>query len=290
MRRTLSAIAPANLAGRSYDWLGWMDGGAVSRSITVPASNATYLATFRTPTTLIATNSVWKYLVTPAAPAASWRDIDFDDTAWPSGRAQLGFGDGDEATTIGSGPDPNHRYVTTYFRQSFTVADPNVFGGGLVRLLRDDGGVVYLNGTEVFRSNMGGGSPDWPTEAPTSALAADETTTYYPTNITTGLLRTGTNVMAVEIHQNGAASSDLSFAIELRATEHDPSLAIAQMGTNVQLSWPYPSTGYVLQSASGLDPGFNWTTLNLPLAVTNKQNGVTVSAINSAQFYRLRKP
>jgi len=287
MRRTLSAIAPANLAGRSYDWLGWTDGGTVSRSITVPASNATYLAIFRTPTTLIGTNSVWKYLVTPTAPAPSWRDVGFDDTGWPSGRAQLGFGDGDEATTIGSGPDPNHRYITTYFRQSFTLADPNVFGGGLVRLLRDDGGVVYLNGTEVFRSNMGGGLPDWPIEAPTTALPADETTTYYPTNISTGLLRPGTNVLAVEIHQNGAASSDLSFALELRATERDPRLAIAQVGNNVQLSWPYPSTGYRLQSTTNLDSPSVWSTNSPAPVIIGGQNTVTNPITGAQQFYRL---
>jgi hypothetical protein len=290
MKRTLSASTPANLAGRGYDWLGWADGDTVSHGIIVPAANAAYLATFRTPTTLIATNSVWKYLVTPNAPAGTWKDVGFDDAAWPSGTARIGYGVGGEATTIGFGPDLNNRYVTTYFRQSFTVADPNVFGGGLVRLLRDDGGVVYLNGTEVFRSNMGGGLPDWPIEAPTSALPADQTTTYYLTNVATGLLLPGSNVMAVEIHRNGANSPDLSFVLELRATEHDPRLAVARAATNVQLSWPYPSAGYVLESRRALNPGPLWTTLNPPVTVTNGQNRVTLLATNDAEFYRLRKP
>jgi hypothetical protein len=217
----------------------------------------------------------------------SWKDVGFDDAAWASGAAQLGYGEGDEATIIGFGPDPNNRYTTTYFRQSFTVADPNVFGGALVRFLRDDGGVVYLNGTEVFRSNMGGGLPDWPIMAPTTSLPADGTTTYYLANVPADLLRPGTNVMAVEIHLDNANSPDLSFALELRAAEHDPRLAIAQVGTNVELSWPYPSDGYALQSAYGLNPGSIWTTLNPPVTVTNNQNRVTLSATSSVQFYRL---
>ena len=102
----------------------------------------------------------------------------FSDEAWPSGPAQLGYGDGDEVTTLGSGPDPNNRYTTTYFRHAFNVVDTSVFGALLIRLLRDDGGIVYLNGTEIFRSNMGGGAPVYATQAIADAAPADETTQY----------------------------------------------------------------------------------------------------------------
>src|SRR6185295_14735290 len=120
----------------------------------------------------------WKYLVTGLSPPASWKDLGFDDSAWPSGAAQLGFGNGDEATVIGWGPDANHRYPTTYFRRMFNVDAPAQLSALLVRLLRDDGGVVYLNGTEVFRSNMGGGAPAYPTEALSSVPLADESTQF----------------------------------------------------------------------------------------------------------------
>ncbi len=59
---------------------------------------------------------------------------------------QLGFGEGDESTVIAS-----NGQVTTYFRYGWTVADPAVFTNLLLRVLRDDGAQVYLNGTEVFR-------------------------------------------------------------------------------------------------------------------------------------------
>jgi hypothetical protein len=289
MKRALAAVTPGSLTGRIYDWQRWSDGGEVSHTIVVPASSTTLQATFRTPTTLVATNSVWKYLVTPTAPAASWKNLGFDDTAWPSGSAQLGYGDGDETTLIGFGPNPNDRYITTYFRQSFHVVDPKVFSALTIRLLRDDGGVVYLNGMEVLRSNMGGGSPDWRTEAPTTALPADETTTYYSTNAPPILLRAGTNVVAAEIHQNGTNSSDLSFALEMRAAEYDPHLTLARVGANLELSWPYPSAGYFLQSAPGLGDGSIWTTLDLPVVATNTQNRITLNVDSAEQFYRLKK-
>lgn len=203
--------------------------------------------------------------------------------------SKLGYGDGDEATPIGSGPDPNNRYATTYFRHAFNVADPAVFAALLVRLLRDDGGVVYLNGAEIFRSNMGGGAPDYATQALADALPADETTQFYGTNIPPALLRAGTNVVAVEIHQRSTNSSDLSFALELRGVEHDPRLAAARAGGEVWLTWPFPSAGYVLQSTTNLSSAV-WPPVDGPVTFTNGQNRVTQPTGDPARFYRLRKP
>lgn len=222
MSRVLSTLSP--VSGR--DWQAWSDGGALTHVVTVPETNAAYTARFRTPITLVPTNAQWRYLVTASAPSSLWKTSNFDDSSWLLGAAQLGFGDGDETTPIGYGPDPNNKYVTTYFRRSFTVADPSLFAALLVRLLRDDGGIVYLNGTEIFRSNMGGGASLYRTEAPVTAQAADETTRFYTTNIAPTLLRSGTNVIAAEIHQNGANSADLSFALELRGAERDPLVSV----------------------------------------------------------------
>ena len=217
--------------------------------------------------------------------------MDFNDGGWPSGAAQLGYGDGDETTVIGWGPDSNHRYVTTWFRRSFSLDDPSVFASLLVRLLRDDGGVVYLNGLEVFRSNVGGGAPIYQMLAPAAALPADETSFYYSTNIPPALLRAGTNVLAVEIHQNTVNSAaDLSFALELRAVEFDPRLVLARAGANLALAWPTPSAGYSLESTPALAANSSWTPVNLPSIVTNGHNWVVLPSSSDPQFFRLRKP
>jgi hypothetical protein len=290
MKRVLRAVNPSSLAGRTYDWRDWSDGGAVSHTVTIQPTNTIHVASFRTPTVLIATNAIWKYFVTPSAPSTAWKGLGFDDTSWPTGRAQLGYGDNDEATPIGWGPDSNNRYITTYFRSAFTVAEPGVFGSLLVRLLRDDGGVVYLNGVEVFRSNMGGGAPAWRTEAPAAALPADEISAYYTTNVSPALLRRGTNVIAVEIHQNGTNSSDLSFALELRASEYDPRLTIARVGPDWTVRWPYPSAGFILQQATQLGSNAIWTIVNAPVQITNGENYVTFPSSPEPAFLRLRSP
>jgi hypothetical protein len=41
-------------------------------------------------TTLISTGAVWKYLSDGSDQGTAWRDLVFDDTAWPSGPAQIG--------------------------------------------------------------------------------------------------------------------------------------------------------------------------------------------------------
>ena len=53
--------------------------------------------------TLVPKGSVWKYCSTNYYPGTNWMMRSFNDTAWPSGLGQLGYGDGDEATIIGTG-------------------------------------------------------------------------------------------------------------------------------------------------------------------------------------------
>ena len=57
----------------------------------------------------------------------AWIAAGFNDSAWASGPAQLGYGDGDETTVVSYGPDANNKYITTYFRRAFLVT--NAAGG-----------------------------------------------------------------------------------------------------------------------------------------------------------------
>ena len=162
-------------------------------------------------TPLVSRGSVWRYLDTGAAPASTWRTIGFNDSAWKVGAAQLGYGDGDEATVVSFGPNASAKYITTYFRQTFQVANPADVQALTLRLLRDDGAVAYVNNTEVFRSNM----PSGAIGNSTLASAAIDDSTFYTATINPALLVAGTNVLAVEIHQANGTSSDISFDAEL---------------------------------------------------------------------------
>jgi hypothetical protein len=160
----------------------------------------------------IANGSVWKYLVTSAAAPSTWRNLSFNDTAWPSGAGQLGYGDGDETTTIGYGGNTASRYPTTYFRKTFTVTNKSAIQSAKVFILRDDGAVVHLNGTELGRSNMHPTNAiSYSTLATSNVTGADESTLYYEITIPVANLIEGTNILAVEIHKSSVSEDDLSF-------------------------------------------------------------------------------
>ena len=170
---------------------------------------------------LVSTGSVWKYLDTGTDQGTNWITTGFDDSSWLAGPAELGYGDKAdgrlEATVIGFGPNAASKYITYYFRQSFLELDPTAYTNLHVRLMRDDGGVVYLNGVEIFRSNLPAGKITSSTLALSSVGGAAETT-FFETNAPASLLLNGTNILAVEIHQNQIASSDISFDLELKGT------------------------------------------------------------------------
>src|SRR6185295_12299074 len=118
-----------------------------------------------------------------------------------SGPAQLGYGDGDEVTTVGFGPDANNKFITTYFRRVFSVTNPAAFNALTLRLMRDDGAVIYLNGVEVWRANMPTGAVAFSTPASVAIAGADEST-FVQTTLNPSVLVSGTNVLAVELHQS----------------------------------------------------------------------------------------
>ncbi|MDE0007075.1 MAG: hypothetical protein OXS50_02230 [Gammaproteobacteria bacterium] len=106
-----------------------------------------FASTFAHAEELIPLGATWRYLDDGSDQGTAWREPDFDDSGWQSGPAELGFGEGDEATVIDSGA------ITYYFRHSFT-ADRSGAVTLEVNLRRDDGAVVERHGTEIVRSNM----------------------------------------------------------------------------------------------------------------------------------------
>jgi len=184
-------------------------------------------------TTLVPTGGVWKYLDNGSNQGTTWRATGFDDSTWPSGAAQLGYGDGDEVTTLGFGPDSNNKFITTYFRRTFSVTNAAAFNALTLRLMRDDGAVVYINGVEVWRTNMPTGAVSSATLASVAIAGADEST-FVQTTLSPSLLVNGSNVLAVELHQSGGTSSDISFDLQLIGSDGSASVTrgpYLQIGT-----------------------------------------------------------
>jgi len=168
--------------------------------------------------TVVARGATWKYLDDGTDQGTTWREASFDDATWQAGAAEMGYGEGDEATEVGFGPDADNKYTTTYMRHAFEVTDAYSYTDMSLDLLVDDGAVIYLNGQEVVRSNMPTGTISFDTFATATVGGADETT-FAAFSVSADLLIEGTNVLAVEVHQSNLTSSDLSFNLGMEGTQ-----------------------------------------------------------------------
>ncbi|NND03259.1 MAG: fibronectin type III domain-containing protein, partial [Acidimicrobiia bacterium] len=155
----------------------------------------------------------WMYLDS-GPPGRAWLDRGFDDSSWEAGHAQLGFGDNDEATDIEKGE------FAYYFRSEFRTPNGREVLDASIRLIRDDGAVVYLNGVEVMRSNMPSGPIAHNTPA-ASTTGGSEEDRWFTESVDPSLFTPGINVLAVEVHQRTENSSDVSFALGLDAELSD---------------------------------------------------------------------
>lgn len=156
-------------------------------------------------------SNTWRYNIPTAEPPTTWRTIAYNDASLQQGPAGIGYGDNDDATII-----PNNT-LSVYLRKTFTVPNPAAVADAILSVDYDDGFVAYLNGTEIARS-AGFGTVGTP--PPYNSTAPDHEATVYqnglPENFNisaatiASLLTTGTNVLAIQVHNTSAASSDLS--------------------------------------------------------------------------------
>ena len=174
---------------------------------------ATWVAPGAAQTVAIPANSVWKYHAAAADPGTGWKSLVFDDSSWPSGPGTLGYGDPFIVTTVPFGPDALNKYRTTYFRRTFEVVEgPAGVISLRLRVSYDDGFVASVNGQEVARRSMPAGPISYGTFA-TSHEAGTYETISIPASGSG--ITAGTNVLAVEVHQASASSTDLAMDLEL---------------------------------------------------------------------------
>jgi hypothetical protein len=238
---------------------------------------------------LVPLGSAWRYLDDGSDAGTAWVHLDFDDRGWASGRAQLGYGDGDEVTTTGFGGNSTNRFITTYFRHAFLVENPANFEQLVLHLLRDDGAVVYHNGAELFRNNLPEGVPIHFGDRALIAVGGADENFFVSHLFNPQALRVGTNLLAVEIHQERPESSDISFDLGLRGALVRPTLEIAEAGLLIELSWPLLPAGFRLQSSAAI-PGGPWSSVAANPASSSGRWVLTLPRPPQTTFYRLSRP
>ena len=169
------------------------------------------------PAALINRGAGWKYhpRADDSTVPAGWSELTFDDSDWASTGAPLGYGDEAVAGHVAHSEGPEDKPRTVLFRRTFAIHadDPHAVLSGRIRV--DDGAAVYLNGEEVHRLRLPEGSLD-PSVFASKAVFGDAEATYEPFQIPAHLLVPGENLIAVEVHQVTAESSDILFDLELQ--------------------------------------------------------------------------
>ncbi len=187
----------------------------------VASSNASLTIDPSASFSLIRLTNQWKYDQSGNDPGSAWKDVNFNDDAWPSGRGVLAQETIAAVTSLTNtvlalSNGANQRILTYYFRTRFVCTnDPATVFLSTSNLV-DDGAIVYLNGVELHRFNMPAGPVTASTLASVGITAATEGVFTKVACPAFHLLQ-GTNVLAVEVHQSDPASSDVVFGLTLAA-------------------------------------------------------------------------
>jgi len=256
-------------------------------------STTNYVAT----NVLIELTNAWRY-TTANLDGVNWTTPEYDDFAWNGPFPAVFYADTRGGNT--SIPEENsampldsatrYPFTTYYFRSSFNLESLDPGMTLYVSAHIDDGAVFYLNGIEVYRVRM--------PEAPASIAHADFATgtpcsgdatcahDFQLPSLVNEILRTGENVLAIEVHNYASNSHDVTFGASVTATvpsvRNPPAqMQISYSANNVTISWT--GSGFTLQQASNLDG--NW--VDVPGSAVTSPWQVPVSG--QAQYYRIRK-
>jgi|GEM_PF-4696438 len=185
-----------------------------------------------------------------------------------------------ESTLFGSeinAPVPDNT-TTAYIRSKFNIDSSDSYESLSLKLKYDDGVVVYLNGAPVF-DNL---APVNPTHASTATMARDENATieFQVVNISEhrDKLRDGENILAIQVLNSSAGSSDLLAVAELEGVRVLSSPGNERIG---YMTIPTPGElntsgvqGLVEDTTFSIDRGFYTSAFDVD--VTSETEGATL--------------
>ncbi len=173
---------------------------------------------------LITLESEWRFRDTGENQGVSWRQDSFDDSEWPlaSGRFSTAILDeNQDSIPLQKGSS------SYYFRTPVTLGKLEPSQCVVLTWEAADGGVMYVNGKEVFRRRISRSR-----SVRFATLAEKEIEAGRldgPIELPASIFREGKNLVAVEIHPNDPESSDVAFSLDLK-------LIRSSLGTGLSLS------------------------------------------------------
>ena len=165
---------------------------------------------------ITAGRSGWRYregASEASSPRSVWRKLDFnEDDSWKNGQTPIGYGDGDDKTTISM----QGKFSSLYLRRVFDIKAGEIPARLTLRIYVDDGAVVWINGKEVARVNVPEGTLRYNSFANNHEAAWEEVDIPSPGSI----LKEGENIIAIHALNATLNSSDFSIDVELRTPDN----------------------------------------------------------------------
>ncbi|AXT62685.1 hypothetical protein D1816_20825 [Aquimarina sp. AD10] len=166
-------------------------------------------------TKIISEGDEWYYYDDKSAPPKEWINNNYIYTDWKKGISPLGYGDDRIKTVISYGNNKSKKHITKYFKKTFRIDDPYEYLVYELKLQRDDGIVLYLNGRELLRDNMPENDTITHKTKANSLVRSDREEVIYTELIFPDNLIVGNNTISASVHQSRVTSSDCLFNLEL---------------------------------------------------------------------------
>jgi len=229
----------------------------------------------------------WHYEESRTDLGTAWQATGYDDTSWLSG---VGVFDGkDPQRTVVGGLNvgtqlalgsATERTTNFYFRTHFNLSIATNGATLYMRAMMDDGAVLYINGQESFRIGLPV-APALITQTTLATRTVGDASMEGPFDLPLTNLVSGNNLIAAEVHQVSATSSDITWAAQLVGVfptlPPNSHLSISTAAGMVTISWTGTGTLEAAPTVNG-----PWTD------TANQNNPQSFAAPGLPKFFRVR--
>ncbi len=177
------------------------------------------------PLNYLTLGDTWKYSDENIDYGTEFADPSFDDSGWTSGPGIFGNDSGVFPAPGLQTPlvrDTANQLITYYFRKEFEF-DRNPIGSLItIDAILDDGARFWINGQEVARVRLPAAPAEigWKTLATNIPISQEKALLPVVAVDGSGLLVQGTNLIAVDLHNGSAASSDRVMGLNMDIAAH----------------------------------------------------------------------
>ena len=209
----------------------------------------------------------WQYFA-GARPGSGWNQPDFNDGKWETSAAGFGFSDDDIKTTL---KNMRNRYSVVYLRKSFNLPEPDKIAELGLAIKYDDAFIAYLNGRDILRVGVTSGSG-----SRASGVGKHEADNweYFKIDNHATFLRAGTNVLAIEGHNEKIGGSDFCL--------HPYLVAVSNGKSGIDRS----SGSFALNNITGVMLNADYASASKMLVAMDRHTGKVLWKRNAENSFR----